>query len=79
MRERLNRKSVVVIRLVTVLICLFALTYPAGSASIPSEVLSPVVGDLEVVFSLEQCSGAKWCFNQHKLMFNSKGKIPWVV
>ncbi|MBM3241061.1 hypothetical protein FJZ31_32660 [Candidatus Poribacteria bacterium] len=66
MRERLNRKSVVVIGLVTGLICLFALTYPAGSASIPSEVLSPVVGDLEVVSSLEQCSGAKWCFNQYK-------------
>ncbi len=29
-------------------------------ASIPSEVLSPVVGDLEVVYSLEQCSNTKW-------------------
>jgi len=35
--------------------------------------LSPVVGDLEVVSSLERCSGKKWCFNQHKLMFNSVG------
>jgi AmmeMemoRadiSam system protein B/AmmeMemoRadiSam system protein A len=65
MQELLNRSSVI-IGLVTVLICLFALTYPAGSASIPSEVLSPVVGDLEVVSSLEQCSGTKWCFNQYK-------------
>jgi cell wall-associated NlpC family hydrolase len=65
MQELLNRSSVV-IGLVTVIICLFALTYPAGSASVPSEVLSPVVGDLEVVSSLEQCSGAKWCFNQYK-------------
>jgi hypothetical protein len=30
------------------------------------EVLSPVMGDLEVVSSLEDCSGTKWCFNQHK-------------
>jgi len=30
------------------------------------EVLSPVVGDLGVVYSIEQCTGTKWCFNQHK-------------
>lgn len=76
MQKRFNRKSVVVIGLVTVLICLFALTYPAGSASVPSEVFSPVVGDLEIVSPLEQCSGTKWCFNQHKLMFNSIGHGP---
>jgi len=31
-----------------------------------TEVLSPVLGDLEVVYSIEQCSGTKWCFNQHQ-------------
>jgi hypothetical protein len=29
-------------------------------------ILSPVVGDLEIVSSIEQCSNTKWCFNQHK-------------
>lgn len=35
-------------------------------ADVPLEVLSPVVGDLEVVSSVEQCSNTKWCFNQHQ-------------
>jgi len=39
---------------------------PAPPENQPPEVLSPVIGDLEVVDSLEQCSGTKWCFNQHK-------------
>ena len=34
--------------------------------SIPETILSPVVGDLEIVASSEQCSDKKWCFNQHK-------------
>jgi hypothetical protein len=32
----------------------------------PAAVLSPVMGDLEVVYSLGQCSNTKWCFNQHR-------------
>lgn len=33
----------------------------------PTTILSPVVGDLEIVNSLEQCQNTKWCFNQHKI------------
>ena len=33
----------------------------------PTMILSPVVGDLEIVNSIEQCSDTKWCFNQHKI------------
>lgn len=59
-----------------VFICFLAVlaiyTTPARSASIPSEILSPVVGDLEVVSSVEQCSNTKWCFNQHR----SGGHVP---
>ena len=32
----------------------------------PETILSPVVGDLRMVSSIEQCSNTKWCFNQHK-------------
>jgi len=35
----------------------------------PTMILSPVVGDLEIVNSIEQCSDTKWCFNQHKICF----------
>jgi predicted outer membrane repeat protein len=40
--------------------------YQAFTFVTPPEVLSPVIGDLEVVYSIEQCSGTKWCFNQHQ-------------
>jgi predicted outer membrane repeat protein len=40
--------------------------YQAFTSDTPPEVLSPVIGDLEVVYSIEQCSGTKWCFNQHQ-------------
>ena len=33
---------------------------------LPETILSPVVGDLKMVSSSEQCSITKWCFNQHK-------------
>ena len=35
----------------------------------PTMILSPVVRDLEIVNSIEQCSDTKWCFNQHKICF----------
>jgi hypothetical protein len=41
-------------------------------AVLPTQVLSPVVGALEVVSSLELCSDTKWCFNQHK----TGGHVP---
>jgi hypothetical protein len=37
----------------------------AAPPAIPSEVLSPILGDLETVSSLEECHDTKWCFNQH--------------
>jgi len=36
-------------------------------APTPTPILSPVVGDLEIVNSDEQCSDTKWCFNQYKI------------
>lgn len=39
---------------------------------VPSDILSPVAGEMEVVSSLEQCTDTKWCFNQHK----SGGHVP---
>jgi len=44
-----------------------------GSEFPPLEILSPVIGDLEVVSSLGQCSGTKWCFNQHKTGYHHPG------
>ncbi|MBE3086158.1 MAG: carboxypeptidase regulatory-like domain-containing protein, partial [Bacteroidetes bacterium] len=38
-------------------------------APTPTPILSPVVGDLEIVNSAEQCLITKWCFNQHKTCF----------
>jgi len=42
------------------------INYEAFTSNTPPEVLSPVIGDLEAVYSIEQCSGTKWCFNQHE-------------
>lgn len=39
--------------------------YDAYVYSTPPEVLSPVMGDLDVSSS-EQCTDTKWCFNQHR-------------
>jgi len=47
--------------------------YQAFSFVTPPEVLSPVIGDLEVVYSIEQCTSTKWCFNQHKTGGHSQG------
>lgn len=33
---------------------------------LPLQVLSPVVGPLEVVSTIGDCPNTKWCFNQHK-------------
>jgi len=33
---------------------------------VPTEILSPVAGDLEIVYPGQQYSGTKWCFNQHQ-------------
>jgi hypothetical protein len=35
-------------------------------AELPSQVLSPVDGPLEVVGTLGDCSNTQWCFNQHQ-------------
>ena len=32
----------------------------------PTQVLSPVIGNLEQIGPTESCSGTKWCFNQHQ-------------
>jgi len=37
----------------------------AQGYGLPSQVLSPVDGPLEVVNTLGDCSNTKWCFNQH--------------
>jgi hypothetical protein len=44
----------------------FGLVGIQTSQTFPEMVLSPVVGDLEVIHPGETCSGTKWCFNQHK-------------
>jgi|GEM_PF-1336769 len=49
------------------------LTFVTSTGTLPTEVLSPVMGDLEVVSSIEQCTGTKWCFNQHKTDGHSPG------
>ena len=36
------------------------------SRVVPSQVLSPVVGNIEVVSPLDDCLNTEWCFNQHK-------------
>jgi len=48
-------------------------TYEAFASDVPPEVLSPVIGDLEVVYSIEQCAGTKWCFNQHQTVGHKAG------
>lgn len=45
---------------------LYAFGGEPASPPAPPEVLSPVSGTLELVSSLDQCSGTSWCFNQHK-------------
>jgi len=47
--------------------------YQAFTFVTPPEVLSPVIGDLEVVYSIEQCTSTKWCFNQHKTSGHGPG------
>lgn len=34
--------------------------------NLPSSILSPVEGNLELVNTITSCSNTKWCFNQHK-------------
>jgi hypothetical protein len=38
----------------------------AAPITVPSQILSPVTGELEVVSTLNACSNSIWCFNQHK-------------
>ncbi len=46
--------------------------FPEGSQTHPSQVLSPVTGDLELIGPSGSCSNTKWCFNQHQ----TGGHIP---
>lgn len=39
---------------------------PDSSQTHPSQVLSPVTGDLEQIAPGGRCSNTKWCFNQHQ-------------
>jgi HEAT repeat protein len=43
---------------------------------LPLQVLSPVAGLLETVSDVNDCSGTKWCFNQHKTGSSGIGHIP---
>lgn len=46
--------------------------FPDGLQTHPSQVLSPVTGDLEQIGPSGSCSNTKWCFNQHQ----TGGHIP---
>ncbi|MDO8637670.1 MAG: peptidoglycan DD-metalloendopeptidase family protein, partial [Dehalococcoidia bacterium] len=46
----------------------------AAPSVTPSQILSPVVGQLEVVNTLSACSNTKWCFNQHKTLGHAPGQ-----
>lgn len=54
---------------------MFALMVQEGAmGSIhPSQVLSPVIGDIEQIGPDGECSGTKWCFNQHQTYDSSNG------
>ena len=39
--------------------------YTSGQGQTPVQVLSPVVGPLQVIGPTGTCSATKWCFNQH--------------
>jgi HEAT repeat protein len=47
-----------------------------NSLELPIQVLSPVMGPMETVSDVNDCSGTKWCFNQHKTGMNGIGHIP---
>ena len=48
----------------------------SSSLGLPLQVLSPVIGPLEIVSDINDCSGTKWCFNQHKTGNGGIGHIP---
>jgi hypothetical protein len=52
----------------SILVAVFALVLAVSVAEgdLPSQVLSPVDGPLEVVSTLGDCSNTQWCFNQHQ-------------
>jgi hypothetical protein len=39
----------------------------AQGAGLPSQVLSPVDGPLQMVSTLGDCSNTQWCFNQYMM------------
>jgi Leucine-rich repeat (LRR) protein/murein DD-endopeptidase MepM/ murein hydrolase activator NlpD len=48
------------------------ITNTSTPGQLPTQVLSPVVGALEVIGPSGTCSNTKWCFNQHK----TGGHVP---
>jgi Membrane proteins related to metalloendopeptidases len=51
---------------ILVAVFILASAISAQGDGLPSQVLSPVNGPLEVVSTLGDCSNTQWCFNQHK-------------
>jgi len=41
-------------------------TQASNSLGLPLQILSPVIGPLEIVSGINDCAGTEWCFNQHK-------------
>jgi hypothetical protein len=55
--------------LVISILVVFALASAVSAQGdvLPSQVLSPVDGPLEMVSTLGDCSNTQWCFNQHQM------------
>lgn len=56
-----------------IVLLLLSLAFPAGRLDAQTDVLSPVVGELEIVSALQSCSNTRWCFDQHKSGLHAPG------